>query len=161
MFRWRPRSGTKQFNAKDLWRKSEKLTRKGKTAEAEETLLQAATSHSPLDRHYAYVKIIRLYRQLISKGQDRLDDLTDICQKDIELFPDFYEAWMVEYLNNVPTPYFPSFSVLSEIYEKQGRVDEAISICELALGYGLSETIGEDFPEKLERLYAKRKNMNG
>jgi tetratricopeptide (TPR) repeat protein len=156
MFRWRPRPSAKEQNAKDLWRKSEKLVRKGKADEAEQTLLSAAQSLSPIDRHYAYIKIIRLYTRQIAQGQERRTELEDICKKDIDLFPDFYEAWMVEYLNSVPTPYFPSFSVLAEIYEKEGKLDEAISLCELALGYELSESTGEDFPAKLERLYAKR-----
>ena len=117
---------------------------------------EAATSSSPLDRHYAYVKLIRLYRKQIGEGQDKLQDLITACQQDIELFPEFYEAWMVEYLNNIPTPYFPSFSVLAEIYEEQGKFEDAISLCELALGYGLSETISEDYTEKLERLYTKK-----
>ena len=156
MFIWRPRAGTKKYNAKDLWRKGEKLVRKGKVQEAEDVFQEAANSSSPLDRHYAYVKLIRLYGKQIGEGQDRLQDLICVCQQDIELFPEFYEAWMVEYLNNIPTPYFPSFAVLAQIYEDQGNVEEAIALCELALGYGLSETISEDYAEKLERLYAKK-----
>ncbi|MCW3490920.1 hypothetical protein [Dethiobacter alkaliphilus] len=131
------------------------MIRKGKTLEAEESLLKAAESSSPMDRHYAYVKLIRLYQKMIQSGEDRLDQLMQICKQDIELFPDFHEAWTIEYLHQVPTPYFPSFSVLAEIYEEQGKIREAIDLCELALGYGLEETIGEDFPVRLERLYAK------
>lgn len=139
-----------------MWRKGEKLIRKGKTLDAEEALLKAADSSSPLDRHYAYVKLIRLYQKMHREGHDRLDALIQVCREDIELFPEFYEAWMVEYLNNIPTPYFPSFSVLADIYEKQGKIEEAIGICELATGYGLQETIHEDYPVMLERLYQKR-----
>lgn len=158
MFGWRPRAGTKKYNARDLWRQSGKLVRKGRVDEAEQLMLEAARSSSPLDRHYAYVKLIHLYSKQIREGRERLDDLLEICKKDIDLFPEFYEAWMVEYLNNVPTPYFPSFSVLSDIYEGQGKPADAISVCELAVGYGLTETVGEDFPQKLERLYSKSRD---
>ena len=155
MIRWR--LGSKTLSARDHWRKGEKMIRKGKTIEAEEALRKAAESTSPMDKHYAYVKLIRLYQKMLENGDDRQNELIQTCQNDIDLFPDFYEAWMVEYLNQVPTPYFPSFSVLAGIYEELGRVQEAISLCELALGYGLEETIDEDYPIKLERLYAKNK----
>lgn len=154
MIRWRPGLSTR-----DTWRKGEKLIRKGKTQEAENALHKAAASPSPLDRHYAYVKLIRLYQKIMQKGQDRLDQLIEVCEKDIALFPEFYEAWMVEYLNNTPTPYFPSFSVLADIYEQQGKITAAISLCELAIGYNLKETIGEDYAEKLERLYQKSRSV--
>jgi tetratricopeptide (TPR) repeat protein len=154
MFRWRLGSGA--LSTRDIWRKGEKLIRKGKTLDAEVSLLQAAQSSSPIDRHYAYVKLIRLYQKMILAGEERLQELTEICRQDIALFPEFYEAWMVEYLNNIPTPYFPSFSVLANILEEQGNIEEAITICELAIGYELQETIGEDYPITLERLYQKR-----
>lgn len=154
MFRWRPVMRPKNYTVKDLWRKGDKLLRKGKTAEAKEALLAAAQSHSPIDRHYAYVKLIRL----LQSTTDQNDELVEICRQDIDLFPEFYEAWMLEYLNNVPTPYFPSFSVLADIYEQQGKHTEALSLCELAIGYGLAETIGEDFPEKMERLLTTLKH---
>jgi two-component SAPR family response regulator len=158
MFRWR--LGPKIISTRDIWRKGEKLIRKGKTEDAELTLQQAAQSTSPLDCHYAYVKLVRLYQKMIRDGHERLQELTDVCCKDIALFPEFYEAWMVEYHNNIPTPYFPSFSVLAHIYEEQGKTEEAISLCELALGYELRETVGEDYPVTLERLYQKRLKEN-
>ncbi len=146
----------KKHNTRDFWQKGEKLIRKGKKNEAEEIFLSLAESPSPLDRHYAYIKLVRLYSNLPIITDAQREKLIEICEKDIALFPEFYEAWMLEYQNNVPTPYFPSFSVLADIYEQLQRLDEAVSICELALGYGLTETVGEDFATMLERLYAKR-----
>lgn len=154
MFGWLYRP--KKHNTRDLWRKGDKLIRKGNMDKAEEFLLAAAESPSPLDRHYAYVKLIRLYSQFGRESTADVERLIEICKKDIDLFPEFYEAWMVEYMNNVPTPYFPSFSVLADIYEQRGMLTEAVSVCELALGYGLTETTGEDFPSRLERLLAER-----
>jgi two-component SAPR family response regulator len=154
MIKWR--LGPKITSTRDMWRKGEKLIRKGKTLDAEAALLAAAHSTSALDRHYAYVKLIRLYEKMMAEGHNRQQELIGICRLDIDLFPEFYEAWTVEYLNNIPTPYFPSFSVLARIYEEQGKIEEAISICELAIGYQLRETCGEDYPETLERLYQKR-----
>jgi tetratricopeptide (TPR) repeat protein len=154
MVRWR--LGPKLVNTRDVWRKGERLIRKGKTQDAEDTLLKAASSSSAIDQHYAYVKLIRLYQKMLRDGHNCLEKLIDICHKDIDLFPDFYEAWMVEYLNNIPTPYFPSFSVLAEIYEQEGKIEKAIRICELAIGYQLFETIHEDYPVTLERLYQKK-----
>lgn len=153
---FRKRLGPQIVTTRDTWRKGEKLIRKGKTLEAEQALLRAAASTSPIDRHYAYVKLIRLYQNMIRDGHERQEELKNICLQDIDLFPEFYEAWMVEYLNNIPTPYFPSFSVLAKIYEEQDALDAAISLCELAIGYGLQETIGEDYPVTLERLYQKK-----
>ncbi|MBS4022505.1 MAG: hypothetical protein KGZ79_08790 [Dethiobacter sp.] len=153
MFKWRTKSN--KFRTRDLWRKGSKLLKKGKKEEAIALLLAAAESPSPLDRHYAYIKLIKLYTSLPPEPCQR-EKLIEICKSDIDLFPEFYEAWMVEYMNNVPTPYFPSFSVLADIYEEQGQLGEAIATCELALGYGLAETVNEDFTVRLERLLALR-----
>lgn len=146
----------KTADVRMLWRKGDMLIKKGKTGEAEKLLLEAANSASPIDRHYAYTKLIGLYRRKAPENREIIPVLADICRRDIELLPDFFDAWSVEYMGNVPTPYFPSFSVLAEIMEDRGEIDEAIRICELALGYGLTETIGEDYSERLNRLYAKR-----
>ncbi len=146
----------KKHRASDFWRKGENMIRKGKKDEAEKIFFSLAESPSPLDRHYAYIKLIRLYSTLTQINDAEKEKLIEICKKDIALFPEFYEAWMLEYQNNVPTPYFPSFSVLADTYEQLQRLDEAVSICELALGYGLTETVCEDFDTRLERLYAKR-----
>lgn len=151
---------SKTSDVRSLWRKGDRLIKKGKTGEAEKLLFEAANSASPIDRHYAYTKLIMLYRQKAREHRDDLPLLVEICQRDIELLPDFFEAWSVEYMGNVPTPYFPSFSVLAEILEEQGEIKEAIRVCELALGYGLAETMGEDYTERLNRLYAKRPKNN-
>lgn len=146
----------RQRTPREQWQRGEKLTRKGKTQDAEQALLEAAKSPSPLDRHYAYVKLIQLYQKMIGDRLDKENELKEICMKDIELFPDFFEAWMIEYLYSVPSPYFPSFGVLADIYEKENKIDEAIDLCELAVGYNLKETVGPDYPERLEKLYKKK-----
>ncbi len=143
---------SKTVSVRQLWQRGSKLIRKGKTAEAKELLLAAASSASPLDRHYAYIKLIHLYRRLAADNPAETDALAAICEDDISLFPDFYEAWLAQYGHSVPPPYFPSFAVLADIYEQQGRLKEAAAVCELALGYGLNETYGEDFPARLDRL---------
>ncbi|MGI6658044.1 MAG: hypothetical protein ACOX4N_01285 [Dethiobacteraceae bacterium] len=150
MFRWR-----RKKNTREAWRKGEKLRRAGKTEAAEELLLQAAQSASALDKHYAYLKLIQLYQDMMAAGDKCRQDLVEICLKDIELFPDFYEAWLMEYSHRMPTPNFPSFSLLADIYESEGKIKEAIALCELAIGYNLQETKGENYPDRLERLYRK------
>ncbi|MCR3923389.1 MAG: hypothetical protein NUK65_12885, partial [Firmicutes bacterium] len=122
MFRWR-----RTISIRDSWRKGEKLRRSGKMTQAKELLLKATESSSPLDRHYAYIKLIQLYQDMSIDGVDYTPEIVNICLQDIDLFPQFYEAWMVEYLHSIPTPYFPSFSVLAEIYEHAEKVEEAIS----------------------------------
>ena len=149
-FRKRP------LSTREQWHKGEKLTQKGKTMDAEQALLEAAKAPTPLDRHYAYVKLIQLYQLMNKQGQHRYNELKQICLQDIELFPDFYEAWMIEYLNSIPSPYFPSFTVLADIYEAEGNIEDAIALCELAIGYNLQETVGLDYPQKLELLFKKR-----
>jgi tetratricopeptide (TPR) repeat protein len=150
----------KKYTTKELWRRGDKLIKKGQKEEAEKILLSAALSSSPLDRHYAYLRLIRLYRSILKEQPGKIDSLVEICLKDIELFPEFCEAWLLEYMNNVPTPYFPSFSVLAEIYETRGKIGESIALCELALGYGLTETLGEDYHTRLERLFDKQNKLS-
>lgn len=153
MVRWQ--FGPKTLNTRDVWRHGGKLIRKGKNFAAEEVIQKAAASNSPIDRHYAYLKLILLYQKMISEGTERHEELINICRQDVELYPEFNHAWIGEYLNNVTAPYFPSFAVLAQLYEEQGKIAEAISLCELALGYGLRKTSGEDYPQALERLYQK------
>jgi len=104
---------------------------------------------SALDRHYAYIKLIR---SNLTQNQTNAEELINICKKDIDLFPDFCEAWMKKYAHTIPIPNYQSFSVLADIYEKQGLFQEAIAICELALDYGLTNSVGEDYASRLERL---------
>lgn len=153
MVRWQ--LGSKTLNTRNAWRKGEKLIRKGKTFAAEDLLLKAAASKLPIDRHYAYLQLIRLYQKMMKEGDNRREDLINICRQDIDLYPEFYETWLKEYLNNFTAPCFPSFAILAQLYEEQGEIVEAISLCELALGYGLQETANEDYPQILERLYKK------
>jgi tetratricopeptide (TPR) repeat protein len=143
------------ISVRELWQRANRLQSKGKTEEAKELLMAAAQAESPIDRHYAYIRLIQLYRELAAQNPEEKEALAAICRQDIELFPEFYEVWVTHYGHTVSVPYFPSFTVLAGIYEEQGRTDKAIEICELAVGYGLTETREEDYPERLDRLLGK------
>ena len=87
----------------------------------------------------------------------------ECCKKDIAMFDDFAIAW----LSKFPTQdgkldiRIPAFKRLAIIYEKQGRLDEAIEVCETAMGKNLAASHVESFKKREEKLLSKKiKNLS-
>lgn len=131
-----------------------------------------------VDLHFAYNELIKVYYRQRDNWKHALDNCIECCIKDIEMFPKFKEASiekdiaMLEEVQEISKwrgdkeryledekeineyewkiPNVPSFKRLAIIYEKQGKIEEAIQICEKAINYKL-----QAFEGRLEKLLKK------
>jgi len=112
-----------------------------------------------IDIHFYYnTKIESTYRQ--RDNPEYLEQCIEYCLKDIALFPEFEEAY-IEYCRKWKKNYnkldicIPSFERLAIIYEKQDRLEEAMSVCEAAIHYGLHDSTKGGFEARLDKLNKK------
>lgn len=104
----------------------------------------------PVDEHFIYNTAIKLYYKQRDQRPDALEKCKQHCERDIELFPKFMEA----YDDDTP-PRIPAFQQLAIILEKEGKYDEAIEVCEKALEYGLKDGTKGGFEGRIEK-YRKK-----
>jgi len=141
---------------KKLWMKgSAKLIDK-KYRKAEKILSKAlkARDNNPLDRHFAYNLLIKLYLQLQDEKKDALEKCIHYCQEDIKHLPEFLEAWKKEY-SDISNLKIPSVVHLANIYEKNEEFQKAIDLYSLGLKLGLDDDKEEGFQGKVNRLKKK------
>lgn len=137
--------------------------------------------NNPIDLHFTYNHLIdMLYKQRDSRN-DALDKCSYYCKRDIDLYPKFKMASISDDVNGLKylqncfendknlykeyeeklrdykwiTPRIPSFQRLAIIYEKQGEIQKAIDICNLALEYGLIDGTQGGFEGRRVRLKKK------
>ena len=84
-------------------------------------------------------------------GITDMDDIIEWCYQDLSLAPICREFWLKAYGR---VAFYPSFKRLAIIYEKQGDLTSAITVCEEAISLGLNVM---DAPKRLERLQRKLK----
>lgn len=108
-------------------------------------------SKDPVDLHFAYNNLIKLYYKLRSED-DYLEKCIDYCQKDIKL----YEGELRDeqfFKDNEPRVH--AFKRLAIIYKKQERYEDAIEVCKQAIKYDMSDGTKSGFKGRLERLEGK------
>ena len=110
---------------------------------------------SLIDFHYFYLRISDSYYSQIKQYEPAIDKAIEFCKKDIDLFPQFKEPLMNEF--NGELPRIPSFQTLAMCYEKQGKYQEAIDVCKLAIEYGLTDSTKTGFEGRITRLEQKMK----
>lgn len=82
---------------------------------------------NPVDLHFCYLSWIKLlYPQ--REDPEKLRLCKDYCKKDINLWQAVRND---PFFNNHETN-VPSFQKLKAIYEKEGKFDEALKVCEMA-----------------------------
>lgn len=144
----------------------------------------AGSNQNIVDLHYIYIHLIELYYRQRHTDASALDKCIEYCEKDIDLFPKFKEAYINEYLCQIRhvqsfyekdseeyrnyeikaincrpiIPNIPSFKRLAIIYEKQEKYEEAIKICDLAISFKLSDDTKGGFEGRRDRLLKKIKN---
>lgn len=123
---------------------------------AEKLLLMAldAEDDNPIDRHFVYNFLIDLYYKLREKREDALEKCVYYCKEDIKRLPEFLKIYKKEYGD---LPQCPSIIQLAIIYEKNGKLQEAIGLCNLAIKSELKNGTKIGFQGRLERLDKKIK----
>lgn len=136
-----------------------------------------------IDLHFTYNHLIDLCYRRRNEGREWLEKCINYCLADIDMFPLFKKEYIQSekavYLELANSPYtdkkerkeylrqvnnvtfnlrIPSFERLAIIYEKQGKYEEAIKTCRLALDYGLYDSTKGGFDGRIERLEKKLDN---
>lgn len=108
-------------------------------------------SSNPVDLHYTYDALIKLYYQLRDR-QGYLEKCIEICHYDIDLYENLLRE--KEEFQDEGTK-IPAFRRLAIIYEKQEKYQKALEIARKASSYGLSDTTKTGFSGRIERLEKK------
>ena len=99
-----------------------------------------------VNRHY------QLLDQINAAYREKNYDLAArYCQEDIGLFPDFRKAYKKVHPDEYALPRIPSFEVLAKIYDKQGKYEELISVCELAIKYRQKDGTKGGYKARIEK----------
>lgn len=144
------------------------------------SLKEDLLKQNAIDLHYDYLQLIDMYYSKRDK-EGYIDKCIHVCLKDIELYPQFKQAYIKddlarlkllqsyrdfgsdeynEFQQEIDTYEFPKLSVpsfkrLAIIYEQQKRYEEAIEICEKAISYELDDGTMGGFEGRIERLQKK------
>ena len=124
-----------------------------------------ARGDEPITRHFIYNSLIELYYRQRETRADALESSVRYCIEDIERIGRFIAAWKQEEKRiaasvghkipkdeEIEIPRIPSFQRLIIIYEKQGKIKEAIELCQHAIGLGLHDNTKGGFEGRLARL---------
>ena len=119
----------------------------------------------PITRHFIYNSLIELYYRQRETRADALESSVRYCIEDIERIGRFIAAWKQEEKRiaasvghkipkdeEIEIPRIPSFQRLIIIYEKQGKIKEAMELCQHAIGLGLHDNTKGGFEGRLARL---------
>ncbi|WHY63234.1 hypothetical protein [Cytobacillus firmus] len=113
---------------------------------------------NPIDLHFIYNSLIKLYYKERDQKVDALDKCINYCLKDIALFPKFEKAYIAEHTHRgvaPKIPRIPSFQQLAIIYEKQGKYKQALQICKRASEFGLHDNTKGGFEGRINKLEKK------
>lgn len=141
-----------------------------------EKILQKALDSKDVtlsDRHFIYNELITLYYKQRDAKPDAIDKCIRYCKEDISFLEEFLIADRKEHedrqnslkeindelINKINGNYYPpripSLARLIIIYENQGKISEAIEICEIGIKYGLKDGTKGGFVERRIRLEKK------
>jgi len=134
-----------------------------------------------VDRHFLYISLQDFYYKYRTVDDKYIEKCIEYCNLDINSLSEMQEAYISEeikraqqlasfsgsknlkeeieeikkrgFIGNIP-----AFKRLAIIYDKQGKYDEAISICDRAITYGQSV---QDFEERKQKLQRKKGSDTG
>lgn len=93
-----------------------------------------------------YKRVVDKHYSLLEKFEDaykngKLEKTIQLCKEDISLVDDLSEYWdaFVRLGDINGRPLFPAYKRLAIVYEKQGRIEDAIKVCEDAIRAGYSK----------------------
>ena len=107
---------------------------------------------TPVDRHFLFMRIV----QQAYKRREADLEMRALCvrmaRKHVEEFDDIIEPLKREF---GLLPRVPTFQHLATVLTEAGEFDEAISVCEAALSYGLDDGTKGGFAGRIERIRKK------
>ena len=109
-------------------------------------------NNNVLDAHFFFQTVAELYYTQRNIRTNALNMSIKFYQKDIELFPKYVIEMKKEYKT---IPRIITFQRLLEIYENNNQFTEAISVCKLAIAYGISSDKKINYEEKIKDLERK------
>jgi hypothetical protein len=105
-----------------------------------------------VDRHFVYLQLVEITYKL--RADPAMLELCEkYCREQIALFPT-YARTLAREIGGMPQ--VPMFQRLAIILERQGKFDEAISVCEQAMSYGLEDGTKGGFQGRADKLRRKK-----
>lgn len=104
-------------------------------------------------KHFFYTTAIDVLYKPTKPDCNMPEKAKEYCRRDIELVQK-NEAKMKAVGGGV-MPFIPSFKTLAIILEKEGNFAEAISVCNLAMSYGLTDKTSGGYIERRQKLLKK------
>ncbi len=131
---------------------------------------------NPIDRHFSYISLQDFYYKYRAVDEKYIEKCIEYCNLDINSLSEMEEAFISEEIKRAKQlasfdrsknlkeeideikkrgfiGIIPAFKRLTIIYEKQGKYDEAIEICNRGIAYGQSV---QDFKERKQKLQKKK-----
>lgn len=91
-----------------------------------------------LDRHFTLSEKMVIYYRERETSSEAMENAIKACKDQIELAPEAARAFLKEYPHQ-PLPAHAGYRQLRIILEKQGKFDEAISLCKQAKAQGWAD----------------------
>lgn len=125
-----------------------------------------------INKHYKLVEEINVKysvaRQLTTYDSPEMDEVVDLCKKDIQ-----YAPIIIEYFEKLretsedpedypPIEFYDTFARIAIIYEKRKDYDKGIDICKQAISLGITKDGSQGgYYGRMARLMRKKGNQNG
>lgn len=105
-----------------------------------------------LDKHFLYSQQIEIFYK-DRENKESLHKAIEACKKQIAISEEAKEAWLSKYSDSLPS--HNGYYQLSIIYDKQGKIKEAIEILEKCINQGWTDKSNEKRLEKLKKKLEK------
>lgn len=109
---------------------------------------------SVIDRHFTYNNLIDFYYKQRRSSSDSIEKCVEYCLKDIQILEEFLNSWKKKY-EKATIPRIPSIQRLIIIYEKQGKFEDCIKICDMGIKFGLPDSTKGGFEGRRIKLLMK------
>ena len=139
------------FNTKKNFDIAQKIAERGKQLESLCTDI--------VEVHFYYMHMINVFYKMRNDIPDALDIAIHYCKRQIEIAPKVAVAMKSEFKQGLPS--HTGYKQLSIIFEKQGKYDLAIQLCEEAFIAGWGEGVTtpkstDDWEKRIQRLQKKK-----
>ena len=114
--------------------------------------MEAVNDENVVNAHFFYQETAECYYKQRDIRPDAIARTEAFCLNDLTILPDYLPKLR---LSDGSFPRIVTIQRLVVLYEKEGRIQEAIDLCNLAIRYGLTDNTKGGYPAKLEKLKKK------